>query len=219
MPIASDPHARRTYILRSDRKKITDAASIAAAPTFFFRYLTRREKTAYLQLNSMTDEQLKALGADGLIDALYESLGTVLCGWNGLSTVFGCSVPYCPEKMESLDVVLTEGELWELYHAGASEISLEDRDFFALPPTSPPGESAPATPAAAVNPENPAAEISPPAATAPTNSPPTITNAQSVPVAPEAKPVAPEATFPLRVPSDPPPIPIARYAREPDDEP
>jgi hypothetical protein len=148
MPLASDPNARRNYVLKADRKSLAaaralDPAAPDNAPRFIYRYLTRRQKQAYLDLDRQDDAEIQGRDPEQTIALLYTRLGEILTGWRGLVDRQGQPVLYDGSKLpELLDDLLTEKELWELYYVGANEMEEADLDFFASRPNMPPDVSA-----------------------------------------------------------------------------
>jgi hypothetical protein len=135
MPIAFDPQARRRYVLRCDRK-----LPAAQRPTFIFRYLTRRAKLA---LPTVPAEG--GIAPEAELERLYERLKATLTGWENLRQPANdehSEIAFDPEHLDVLEYVLTERELWELYHAAGSDVDEQDVGFFDSPQSSPPGGSA-----------------------------------------------------------------------------
>jgi hypothetical protein len=133
VPIACDPNATYEFVLKSDQEKPEPRA------TFIFRHLVMRQKRIYRKLEQRKDNELRDLGADQVIEKLYECLAQVLVGWRDLKDAAGAAVAFPsaeakspkPEALQSLlDDLLTEGELWELYWAAIHELSESDRKNF-----------------------------------------------------------------------------------------
>jgi hypothetical protein len=184
-PISCDLEARRKYTLTSDLQLPAETR-----PTFFFRYLTRRQKLRYLEFGEAirkgaaqppvaqppsageengqtqpgaampqdTVAQDEHQEGQNVITDLYAKLGQVLAGWRNLvyppgagPDLAGKPVPYDPARLDVLDDVLLDAELWQLYWAGASEIDEDDRKNSASPPSSPAAKSARAGDAPSAN--------------------------------------------------------------------
>ena len=148
MPIAFDPSARRSYILRSDRGK-----PASDRPVFMFRYMTRSEKRSYLELGNEPADVTAARGVDETMTLLYQRLAEVLAGWEGLRNRKGQDIVYVPasegesqrqasERIAAVEDALIDKEIWELYWAGASEVDEADLRFFESRPSTPPATSA-----------------------------------------------------------------------------
>ncbi|HUX15569.1 MAG TPA: hypothetical protein VMW52_03800 [Phycisphaerae bacterium] len=120
MPICSDPTARWSYTLQCDKDKPP-----AERPRFMFRYMTRREKREYARLGEDRDA-LALMDGDAATAALYAAFKGVLVGWDKLVDPDGLAVPFDPEKLEALDGVLTDRELWLLYYAAQNELTGDD---------------------------------------------------------------------------------------------
>jgi hypothetical protein len=139
MPIACDPNATYEFVLQCDQEKPEPRA------TFLFRHLIMRQKRAYRKLGQRKDNELRDLGADQVIEKLYECLAQVLVGWRDLKDAAGAAVSFpAAEALQSLlDSCLTEGELWELYWAAIHELSESDRkNFESRPSTASAGSAA-----------------------------------------------------------------------------
>lgn len=107
MPLALDPQATFEVVLEYDAGKPPEAR-----PCFVCRALSAR---VWRSLASAADEvdrlrEEKAGGGQAL-DVVFDKLQSAVVGWHRMVDVEGFEVPFAPE---SLDLVLTISEAWEL---------------------------------------------------------------------------------------------------------
>jgi len=139
MPIACDPNATWTYVLKNDRGLPAERQA-----RFTLRFLTRRQKKEYLDgVGTAGDAELRKAGGEEVITRLYARLAVGVAGWTNLHGRDGADVPFDAARISVLDDILTDRELWELYLAAGYEIDEEDRkNSDGRPNASPEGSAA-----------------------------------------------------------------------------
>lgn len=117
MPLASDPDATARYWLKSDASKPEESR-----PTFYFRFITRRQRTQIVDL--LTRANATASDAE-CFSLLGQAILLGLKGWKNILDESGQTIEF---SKENWDAPLTSREIWEMAIDYPAAVSLAEAD-------------------------------------------------------------------------------------------
>ncbi|MBN1377860.1 MAG: hypothetical protein JXA04_01340 [Gammaproteobacteria bacterium] len=123
MPIALDPDSTFKIILRSDEDKPEDSK-----PAFIFKYPTGRQWRKIAQVQDNLDD---IESSNDLANKVFDSVKTLLVGWENMVDTTGQCIGYDQEKLED---ILTLPEAEELIFAVLNQVpNFKDKKKLDLP--------------------------------------------------------------------------------------